>query len=208
MSELIIMSVPQSNFARSVRMLAAEKGVPCTLQPDAPHSDPVKAISPFGKVPVMKHGDVEIFETSAIARYIEAAFDGPKFFPEDPATAAKVEEWVSLHATQLDKTMIRQYAFAYIFPGTDDGSPNQDVIKGCIDAVKMQLEYIDGAVGDGYLVGDEFTYADMALYPTLAYMRNFPESGAIVKACANLTAYMDKIDARESAHSTKPPKKA
>ena len=65
-----------------------------------PHVD---AIHPFGKIPVMRHGDVTLCELKAIATYIDRVFDGPKVIPEDPKRAAQVEQWVSLGNVEFDK---------------------------------------------------------------------------------------------------------
>ena len=81
--ELEIIGVPQSNYVWAVRMVCEEKGVPYDYKPERPHSPAVDAIHPFGKVPVMRHGDVDLCESKAIATYIDRVFDGPKVIPED-----------------------------------------------------------------------------------------------------------------------------
>ena len=66
MATLEIIGAPQGNFVRTVRMACAEKVVPYTLNPALPHSPDVDAIHPFGKIPVMRHGDLGLCETRAI----------------------------------------------------------------------------------------------------------------------------------------------
>jgi len=204
MSDFTILSILQSNFGRSIGMLALEKGLTYDYQSEGPHSEAVNAIHPFGKVPVLRHGDVEVFETSAIARYVDSVFGGPKFFPTDPVAAAQVEQWVSLH-NMFDQTMIREYALGYAFPKTEDGKPDRPRIEGALADLKKQLTMIDGAISDDYLVGDSITYADLCLYPTLHYMTQFPESKAILAEMPNLTAYIARIAARDSAEKTAMP---
>ena len=77
MAALQIIGVPQSNFVRVVRMAAHEKGVPYEFISAPPHSPEVKEIHPAGKIPVMRHGDVTLFESRAIAHYIDEHFEGP-----------------------------------------------------------------------------------------------------------------------------------
>lgn len=201
MSDFTIISVIQSNFGRSIGMLALEKGLTYDFQSERPHSDAVNAIHPFGKVPVLKHRDVELYETSAIARYVDASFDGPKFFPSDPLAAAKVEQWISLH-NMFDQTMVRQYALGYVLPKTEDGKPDRARIDGALEALEKQLKMIDHTLDGDFLVGDSLTYADLCLYPTLHYMTQFPESKKMLAVLPKLSAYIDRIAARDSAKKT------
>lgn len=200
MADFTILSVPQSNFGRSVAMLALEKGLSFDFKLEPPHSDAVKEVNPFGKVPIIKHGDISIYETSAIARYVDAAFSGPKFFPSDPVATAAVEQWVSLH-NMFDQTMIRQYALAYVFPHEDENI-NREKIANALEPLEKQLTMIDDALDGDFLVGDSLTYADMAIYPTLHYMTQFPESSAMLEKLPNLSKYIAGIAARDSAIKT------
>src|SRR5215470_16190765 len=78
MAELEIIGAPQSNYVCVTRIACREKGVPYTLVPARPHSPEVDAIHPFGRIPAMRHGDLELCESKAIATYIDRNFDGPK----------------------------------------------------------------------------------------------------------------------------------
>ena len=106
---------------RVVRMTCEEKGVPYDLTAARPHSPEINVVHPFGKVPGMRHGDVELCESKAIATYLDRTFGGTKVIPEDPAQAAHVEQWVSIVNTTIDPTMIRQYLLSYLFPKGADG---------------------------------------------------------------------------------------
>ena len=205
MSKLQILTIPASNFGRSIVMLAIEKGIDYDLQVARPHSKEVYAVHPFGNVPVVHHGDVRICESPAIARYIDSAFEGPRFFPEDPAAAANVDEWVSLHETIFDPTMIRQYALNYVFPKGEDGKPDRDSIEACLEGLAKQLAFIDGQVASGFLAQGRLTYADLAVFPTLVYMTKFPESAEMVKKSVNLEGYIASIGACDSAKATEYP---
>jgi glutathione S-transferase len=65
---LEIIGFLRSNFVRTVRMVAQEKGVAYDHIPAMPHSDEVKAINPLGLIPVMRHDELELPESQAIAR--------------------------------------------------------------------------------------------------------------------------------------------
>ena len=205
MPALQIIGIPQSNYVWVVRMVCEEKGVPYEHSPDRPHSPAIDAIHPFGKVPVMRHGDVELCESKAIATYIDRVFDGPKVIPEDPARAAQVEQWVSLGNVEFDRLMIRQYVVGYAFP-KEPGKPDMKAIGEAAEKMKPQVAVLDRAVADtGYLAGDSFTLADINILPMLFYVNRFEEGKAMLGAANNLSAYMVRHFARPSFKKSAPP---
>ena len=205
MPALEIIGIPQSNYVWVVRMVCEEKGVPYEHKAERPHTPDVDAIHPFGKIPVMRHGDIELCESKAIATYIDRVFDGPKVIPEDPKSAAKVEQWVSLGNVEFDKLMIRQYVVGYAFP-KEPGKPDMAAIGAAAEKMKPQVAVLDRAVADtGYLAGDGFTLADINILPMLFYVNRFEEGKAILGGAKNLSAYMERHFARPSFRKSAPP---
>ena len=205
MPELQIIGGPASNYVWMCRIACAEKGVPYALTSVMPHTPEVDAIHPFGKIPVMRHGDITLGESRAICAYIDRTFTGPPLVPADPVKAAQVEQWVSIINTTIDPIWIRQYVGAgYIFPGTPDKSPNRTAIDAVLPKMQQQFPVMDKAVASGHLVGDTFTLADMNFMPILFYMNKFPESSALLAASRNLKAYFERHFARKSVQEAIP----
>jgi glutathione S-transferase len=157
-------------------------------------------------VPAMRHGDVALCESKAIASYIDRTFNGTKVIPDDPKQAAQVEQWVSLVNTMIDPIMIRTYLLNYIFPKGKDGKPDRAAIDGVLPEMRKQAAILDKAVAKtGYLAGNGYTLADINLMPILFYVRQFPEGAEIVKSTKNLEGYFAKHSARPSFKNTMPP---
>ncbi len=206
MPELQIIGAPQSNFVWITRIACHEKGAPYSLAPAMPHTPQVDAIHPFGKIPVMRHGDVTLCESRAICFYIDHAFAGPPLAPRDPADGARTEQWISLVNTQIDPLLVRRYLVGYLFPGTPDGSPNRAVIDAALPKMGPQFELLDRAVAaTGHLVGSSFSLSDFYLLPILFYLDKAPESRAMLRRSANLDAYYRRHMARASVKETTPP---
>jgi len=201
-----ILGLAPSTYTRVVRMVCEEKGIPYELKPVAPHTPEINAIHPYGKMPVMRHGDVEIAESKAIATYLDRAFPGPKVIPEEPRAAALTEQWVSIVNTMMDAPLVRAYLFNYIFPKTADGKPDRAAIDAIAPKVRETIGILDAAIGkNGNLAGKDFTFADINLMPILFYVRKFPEGAEAIANSKNLAAYYDRHAARPSFTATMPP---
>ena len=196
----------RSTYTRVACMVCEEKGIEYVLTEKPLHAPEIRAIHPFGKMPVLRHGDVELFESKAIATYLDKSFPAPFVFPSDPRLAALTEQWVSLVNTVIDRTLVRTYLFAYIAPKTADGTPDRDAIAAVMPAVREQIGVLDKAVArTGYLVGEEFTFADINLLPILHRVRQAPEGRRAVAAAKHLSRYYERHATRPSFERTNPP---
>jgi glutathione S-transferase len=201
-----IIGSARSTYTRVVRMVCEEKGIEHVLTETMLRSPELAAIHPLAKMPVLRHGEVELFESKAIATYLDRSFPGPQLIPSEPHLAALTEQWVSLVNTVIDRTLIRTYLFAYIAPKTADGKPDRAAIDAVMPMVREQLGILDRAVAaTGYLAGDRFTFADINLLPILHRVGQAPEGAGALAAAPHLSAYYERHAARPSFASTMPP---
>ena len=87
MSDVTLYGFPISTYVRTARIALEEKGVKYDLNPLPPHDAELVKHQPFGKVPALKHGDFEIYETAAITRYVDEAFRGRRCSQRTSRTA-------------------------------------------------------------------------------------------------------------------------
>lgn len=205
MAELEIMGVPFSNYVRSIRMLCEEKSVAYKLTPSLPQSPEVKAIHPAGQIPVMRHGDIALFESKAIATYIDHTFPGPKFILEDTLGLAQVEQWVSYGNVKVDRWIMREFVVPSVFFDKTKG-PDTARIAAALPEVDKCCKALDAAVArTGHLVGSELTYADMNVIPMLSTLLSFPAGKEIVAKYSSLSDYVARLTDRPSFKNTAPP---
>ena len=201
-----IIGSSRSTYTRAVLMVCEEKGIDYVLTEKPLHAPEIRAIHPFGKMPVLRHEDVELFESKAIVTWLDRNFPAPFVLPSEARQAALVEQWISLVNTVIDRTLVRTYLFAYISPGTPDGKPNRAAIDAVLPAVREQVGVLDRAVEKtGHLVGENFTFADINLLPILHRLQQAPEGGAVVADTKYLSAYYARHAARPSFKRTDPP---
>ncbi|MFV0298887.1 MAG: glutathione S-transferase family protein [Hyphomicrobiaceae bacterium] len=205
MSELEIIGVPFSNYVRSVRMLCEEKGVPYKLTPSRPHSPEVDAIHPAGQIPCLSHGDTTIFESKAIATYIDKAFPGQKFIPDDARGAAAVEQWVSYGNGKVDKWIMREFVVPSVFYDKAKG-PDTARINAAVPEIDKCAKVLDDALAKSvYLAGNSLSYADMNVLPMLATAMGFPATKEVIEKYPKLKAYVAKLSELPSFKNTAPP---
>lgn len=205
MNAVRIFGAPVSSYVWVVRMVCEEKQIPYELVPAGLGSPEICAIHPFGKMPVMRHGDIGLCESKAIATYLDKAFPGPKLIPQDPRGAAEVEQWVSLVNTAIDPCMIRTYALAHLIPKGANGQPDRVVVDGALPTMQKQIDVLDRSVAaTGHLAGDGFSLADINLLPVLHYVQQCPEGIEMVRSAKSLCNYFARHSQRPSFQSTMP----
>ncbi len=111
MTDVKLYGFPQSTYVRTARLACEEKGVAYEIVPTEIGSPENLAVHPFARVPAMSHGDFKCFETAAICRYVDEAFDGPALQPAD----ARAKPHQSATPRDSGSCWLRRYQGAYPF---------------------------------------------------------------------------------------------
>jgi glutathione S-transferase len=201
-----ILGSARSSYTRVVRMVCEEKGIDYVLTETLLGAPELRTIHPFGRMPVLRHGEFTLCESKAIATYLDRTFGGAELIPSDARLAAQVEQWISLVNTTMDPMLIRTYLFAYIAPKGADGKPDRGAIEAMMPRVREHLALLERSVAaSGHLVGDRFTLADINLLPILFYISRLPETADAFAAGTHLGRYYDTHAERPSFVRTVPP---
>jgi len=203
---LVLLGDVRSSYTRTARMALAEKGLAYTMQSCAPHSPEIMAVHPFGRIPALRDGEIGLFETSAIVRYVDECFGpAPSLLPGSIIGRARCEQWVSAVNAYLYDTMVRRYILQYLFPRGADGQPDRGVIDGALKEMPAQLAALDKAYGAGdWLAGGVLSMADLFVAPILAYVERMPEGAALLGAAPNVQRAQAVLRARPSFTTTDP----
>lgn len=213
MGEIIIYGAPESTYVWTARMTCIEKGAPHVLRtkghdrPEALQAPAHTLLHPFAKMPAMRHGDLVLFETSAICRYVDSVFDGPALVPSEPAAAARMEQWISAVNCYIYDDMIRRCVLQYVFPSGPDGAPNRRIIDGAKDGMRRDLRILDAAydAGDSLGGGEAVTLADLLIAPILYYFGRTPEGEEMLPGAPNVQRAKAALEARASFREAAPP---
>jgi glutathione S-transferase len=201
MAALQIYGVPPSTFTRAVRLGCHEKGIDYELVTTWPSK--IGALNPLGKIPAMVHGDLTLFETPAILRYLDRTFPGPKLWPDDPRAAAFVDQWVGVVCDSvLHSAQLYMAARFKMLP-----APAEMVAKYLARTGEV-IAAFEGQLGKTrFLAGDSLTAADLLFAPPYSYFPDIPELKAIAEASPHCQRWAREIAARPSFAATEPPTK-
>lgn len=184
-ASVTLLGDPRSGYVRTVRLGLAEKGVKYTLAPALPHTPEVDAIHPYGRIPAFRDGGLELFESTAILKYVNEAFDGPSLVPGNIVDRARAEQWTSAIISYVAPLCVLRYIGPYVF--AKDGKPDRGIIDAALAEIPAQLGILDRAYGKrDYLVGNAASIPDFLLAPILHYVEQMPEGAALLAPHANL----------------------
>ena len=153
------------------------------VQGGAHKSDEFRGLNPMGKVPTLIDGEVVVTETAAIGLYLADRYASGRLAPalDDPR-----------RGTYLRWSF---YAPSVIEPGCLAKASGWDFKPGQAGwgSYEEMLDSITSAVGEGpYLLGEQFTMADVIFGGTVRWMTMF---GMLDKRPEYL-AYVERLSAR------------
>jgi glutathione S-transferase len=199
---MILFGSTLSPFVRKVAAFASEKGVELELKPRGigdPDPDFCKA-SPFGKMPALQDGDYCLADSSAICHYIEAKHPDPALIPTDPQDRGRVI-WFDEFADTILFGCGQKVFFNRVVAPRFLGRPGDEAVAETAlrDELPPILDYLETVIpeGDGFLVGDKLTLADISVAGPFANFRHL-NVGVDAGRYPRTRAYVERILARPS----------
>ena len=170
MTDVVVLGFPRSTYVHIVRLVLAHKGVAHSFRDLEPEMGSAShlALHPFDRVPIFQHGDFTLYETSAIATYVDEAFEGPSLQPKDVRARARMNQWISSVNSYYYPYMIYHVTHErLVFPELGIAS-DEKVVAHALPKVQRALEVLEKALGHGadYIVGSELTLADFFMLPS------------------------------------------
>jgi glutathione S-transferase len=151
------------------------------------------ALNPRQKVPLLQDDDFTIGESAAIVAYLSRTYSTPQcsLIPEERRQYAAWLEWCFFIVAELDSTslyvMRRHRDLKHIYGDAPE------VVAKAGEYFREQLRHVETALHDGrtYLMGEQFTSADMLLTTCLTWAIDYG-----VGICDNARPYLARTTAR------------
>jgi glutathione S-transferase len=156
---------PFSPNCRKVRAVAYELGialehVPVDLLRGEQRSPAFLARNPNGRVPVLEDGDLILWESTAILRYLAA---GTALIPSERRVAADVDRWLAWQLAHLQPAMSKVAFERIVKPLTRQGPPDQALIDAGTAEFTAMSAILDGALTGREYVAGPLSIADFSL---------------------------------------------
>ncbi|MFZ2099686.1 MAG: glutathione S-transferase family protein [Oricola sp.] len=149
-------------------------------------------ISPLGRVPVLRIGSEVLFESQAIAEYLDEVTEG-SLHPADPLAKAHQRSWIEFGSETL-KAIGAFY------------SANADAFEAARQALSDRLERISGEIAGPYFSGEEFRMIDGVWGTVFRYFDVFDAIGdfELHSAHGAVASWRDTVSRRPSVRNAVP----
>ena len=146
-----------------------------------------RKISPFSKIPVIRDGDISIFESGAILIYLGEK--SGKFY--DLKERLGINQWLMAQMAYVGPMLGQHHQFHHYNPGKSEFGEER-----YFKIAKRIYEDLNERLGQSeYLVGNNYTLADIATFPWIA-RHEWHDIG--LKNFKNLTRWYESIAKREA----------
>ncbi len=162
MSNVQLYFAKASTFSQRTRVVLLEKGINFTpVEIDLQHKpDGYTQISHYGKVPAIKHKDIEIYESAIINEYLDEVFPEPPLLPREPGAKAIARIWIDYANTRFVP------AFNKFLRGKDVQEQEQGRREFTESLLYIEQEGLGKLSGNGpYWLGDRLSLVDISFYP-------------------------------------------
>ncbi|BBK42754.1 glutathione S-transferase [Allostella vacuolata] len=213
MTKPVLFGAEYSVYTRIARLALIEKNISYDFEiVDIFALDPVPEaylrMHPFGRIPAFRHGQLALFETAAITRYVDEAFAGPALQPVPVEVRARMAQIVGL----LDSYAYRALVWDVFVERVRKPLRGEPVDAARIAAGLLVAERccdaLAGFIGDADWLagaGARPTLADLHAAPMFACFRMAPEGRAMLERYPPLDRWFARMAARPAMRATPSP---
>ncbi len=198
---LILYGASLSPFVRKVRACLLEKQLDYSMELIIPWSQPdwFYQISPLGRIPALRDGELDLCDSSIICSYLEDKYpESLALGGQTPEDVARIR-WFEKYA---DYEIAPLATFAVFFNralAKSMGLPcDEDVVQKALQSLVKHCDYLEQQLADNqYFVGNQFSLADIAIVTHWVNL-SYGQEKLDTARWPNLVAHKKRILARDS----------
>jgi glutathione S-transferase len=209
---IILHGPAYSTYARTARLVLEEKGAAYELREvdilKGEGQQPAHlARQPFGKVPALEYDGFALFETFAIARYLDEVLPGPRLQPEDAKRRARMTQICGVLDSYGYGAMVGKVFWQAAIVPMQGGTPDQAVLAEGVAMADRVLDVLEGLAAEGgeFLCGGgQVSLADLFLVPVVEYFAMTEPGRAALAAHPRIGGWWQRMAQRPSVVKTRP----
>lgn len=156
-------------------------------------------LQPFGKVPTLVHGEFTIYETAAIARYVDEQFDGPILQPTNAQQRARMNQIIGIIDSYAYRAMVWGVYVELVSHPRQGIETDRVLVKASKATAQICLSELSTLLGaSSYLAGDALTLADLYAAPIFGYFTLARLGQEMLAAQSTLRAWWQRMQMRPS----------
>jgi glutathione S-transferase len=142
-----------------------EIGIPYEHVPVRPYTESRSAeylrINPNGHIPSLEDDGFILWESLAINMYLAETYAGAPLWPAGSRDHARVYQWSLWAANEIEPRIVS------IAKGLSKTSPDPSAVAAGLEQLSAALRILESRLREPYLLGSDFTVADLNLASTL-----------------------------------------
>jgi glutathione S-transferase len=117
------------------------------------------AMNPNGTVPTLRDGELVLWESHAIVRYLASQYGAGSLWPESARHRAACDQWTDWAVAEFQKGWIEVF---WLLVRTPEAQRDDEKIARAVALTERLLTILDGRLAQSeWLGGESFTYADI-----------------------------------------------
>ena len=157
---MVLYSGTTDPFSHRCRFVLFEKGMDFEIRDVDMFNIPaeVRAMTPYGTVPVLNERDLILYEANVIDEYIYERFPHPQLMPPDPITLALTRMFIYGFEREL-------YQPVRVL---ENHASSEEAREAARKSISAQLQQFSGHLAKNkYFLGEDFSMLDICIAPLL-----------------------------------------
>lgn len=157
------------------------------------------ALNPHGLIPTLQDGDVVVWESGAIVRYLGARYGGGRLYDPDPGRRAAADAWMEWSTTTVQPLMTTCFFHA---ARLRPERRNEATLQAAADGLAAQFAVLERVLlsdGRPYVAGPDLSIADIMIGAQLWRYYELPLPRPVLPALAD---YYARLSARPAYAAT------